>query len=331
MEKVIAIVVSHNRHQLLTECINAIRSQTIQPDAILVVNNGSADYTSVWLDNQADIIHLYQENIGSAGGYHSGIAWAIKNKFTWMWCMDDDGYPKSDALEKILSNTENGIALYNSAVLDKVDKKTFVRQTQHYTNIDEVNVNVIEGVSHPFNGTLIHHSIVEKVGLPNNKLFNQGAEAEYFFRITKRFNIPAKTIISSIHYHKPLSLDFSNEWNINSSVNLYYFIRNKYSILKTIHTNKLVALSAYVYFIITFIRTIFKHQKQQRALKMSFVLWPMMDALNNNYSAHPSFVIQKINHQYQSSFLTPIVQSFRNLFYSLFIPSIKQISMPAYS
>ncbi len=329
MEKVIAIVVSHNRHQSLAACINAIRSQTYQPDAILVVNNGSADYTSVWLDNQSDIIHLYQENIGSAGGYHSGIAWAIKNKFTWIWCMDDEGYPKSDALEMMLSNTESGMTLYNSALLDKADKKSFVRETKQYKIFEEGNV--IEGVSHSFNGTLIHHSIVEKVGLPNNKLFNEGGEIEYFFRITKRFNIPLKTINSSIHYHKKISLDFSKEWNIKSSVDLYYFIRNRHAILKTIHSNKLVALSAYIYFMMSFIQKIFYYQQQQKALKISFVLWPMMDALSNNYAAHPDFVAKQINHQYQDSFLTPIVKSFRNLFYSLFVPSIKQVSMPSYS
>ena len=50
MERILALVVSHNRHAQLVNCIEAIRRQTTQPEAILVVNNGSSDYTSVWLD-----------------------------------------------------------------------------------------------------------------------------------------------------------------------------------------------------------------------------------------------------------------------------------------
>ena len=53
MKKVIAIVVTHNRHQLLVECINGLRGQTQPLDQILVINNGSSDYTGVWLDKQA--------------------------------------------------------------------------------------------------------------------------------------------------------------------------------------------------------------------------------------------------------------------------------------
>ncbi len=76
MEKVIAVIVSYNRQALLAECIQALRSQTRKPDAILVVNNGSTDNTAVWLDAQQDVYHITQQNIGSAGGFNTGITWA---------------------------------------------------------------------------------------------------------------------------------------------------------------------------------------------------------------------------------------------------------------
>ena len=113
MEKIIAVVVSCNRHALLVECIEALRRQTRKPHTILVVNNGSSDYTTVWLDKQEDLVHLYQENQGSAGGYKAGIEWAYKNHYTWIWCMDDDGYPKQDALEKLVQHATGETLLLN--------------------------------------------------------------------------------------------------------------------------------------------------------------------------------------------------------------------------
>ena len=137
MEKVIAVVVTYNRHSDLSKCIEALRNQSQKLDAILVVNNGSSDYTSVWLDQQTDIINIYQDNSGSAGGYYTGIKWAYENGYNQIWCMDDDGYPAKDALEKLLQNTSESPVLLNSAVIDKYDKHSFVFKTKQY-NIDIV-------------------------------------------------------------------------------------------------------------------------------------------------------------------------------------------------
>ena len=111
MEKAIAVVVSYNRCELLAECISALRNQTRKPDAILVVNNGSTDNTEAWLNQQKDVFFITQKNIGSGGGFNTGISWAYKHGYSWIWCMDDDGYPKEDALEKLLAKVAplNGV------------------------------------------------------------------------------------------------------------------------------------------------------------------------------------------------------------------------------
>ena len=101
MKKAIAVVVSYNRQKLLSECITALRNQTHKLDAILVVNNGSTDNTEQWLQQQPDVFFITQKNVGSSGGFNTGISWAYKHGYSWIWCMDDDGYPKEDALEKL--------------------------------------------------------------------------------------------------------------------------------------------------------------------------------------------------------------------------------------
>ena len=48
-KKIISVIVTYNRINLLKECITAILSSTVVPD-ILVVNNASTDGTKEYLD-----------------------------------------------------------------------------------------------------------------------------------------------------------------------------------------------------------------------------------------------------------------------------------------
>src|SRR5207302_3334529 len=129
--------------QLLSECISALRNQTKKVD-ILVINNGSTDDTLKWLGAQTDIEFFSQDNMGSAGGFYTGIKMAYKSGYSWIWLMDDDGYPKNDALEKLLEDDTEELYLRNCAVLNKDNKKNFVWKTGNYTSIEDVKGTVIK-------------------------------------------------------------------------------------------------------------------------------------------------------------------------------------------
>src|SRR5437868_3615751 len=118
MEKVIAVVVTYNRKKMLSECIEALRHQTHPIDKILVINNGSIDSTESWLKKQTDVEFITQKNLGSAGGFHRGIRKAYKDSYTWIWLMDDDGYPKENALEKLLEPELDDLCLRTCAVVN---------------------------------------------------------------------------------------------------------------------------------------------------------------------------------------------------------------------
>ena len=91
-KRIIAVVVTHNRCKLLKRCINNILNQSVPPEEILVINNGSTDNTKDEL-KKLKINTIYQDNLGSAGGWVTGIKYAIEKKFDAIWLMDDDGYP----------------------------------------------------------------------------------------------------------------------------------------------------------------------------------------------------------------------------------------------
>lgn len=321
MGKIIAVVVSHNRHSSLVKCIDAIRNQTHQPDAILVVNNGSVDYTSVWLDNQTDLFHLYQDNSGSAGGYHSGLQWAYQKGYSLIWCMDDDGYPKENALEILLQHHSHETALLNCSVINKFDKKTFVSKTKNYKTVDDVKEECIEGVCHPFNGTLIHRTIIEKAGLPLSNLFYWGEEREYFYRIANKFGIPVKTITHSIHYHPELSHAQKNEWDYDSSWKMYFYVRNRYKVLQSKHKYKIAAFISYIFFLLSFVKSVIFNQKKNKFRKIAFVAWPFFDSLRNNFSETPQTISKRLVSSRQKSIISLLFIPFKKFILSLFVPS----------
>ena len=314
MEKVIAVVVSYNRQQLLSECIKALRNQTKRPDAILVVNNGSTDHTEDWLKQQDDLFFITQKNVGSGGGFNAGISWAYQHGYSWVWCMDDDGYSREDALEQLLLNETHERSLMNCAVINKDDKKSFVWNTAGYKSLEEVKEIRIQNVAHPFNGTLIHRAIIEKAGLPVSSLFLWGDETEYYHRITRKYKFPVYTVASSIHYHPPSAFTYKQDWDFTSSWKMYFYIRNRFHIHKAKFANKIFALLNYICFIAAMAAIVMLYQKTDKIKKLNFILWPLKDAFSNNYEATPAYILNRLQKRQPSgNFILNIKTSLYNI------------------
>jgi rhamnopyranosyl-N-acetylglucosaminyl-diphospho-decaprenol beta-1,3/1,4-galactofuranosyltransferase len=296
MEKVIAVVVTYNRQFLLAQCIAALRKQTRKIDKILVINNGSTDNTESWLRTQHDLDFITQENVGGAGGFYTGIKTGFERSFSWIWLMDDDGYPKENALEMLLEGDNEELCLRNCSVINKEDKKSFVWKTGKHTSLDDVKDPVIKNVAHPFNGTLLHRRIIERVGFPNANMFLWGDESEYLYRIIRKNKIPYYTKANSIHYHPASAYSYKNDWNFANNWKMYFYVRNRFFILKSKYSKSiLVAFMMYLCFITAFAGTVIVFQKTNKLKKLSFILWPMSDAFKNNCKATPTFILQRIS------------------------------------
>ena len=293
MEKAIAIVVSYNRLDLLKECISALKNQSRKLDGILVINNGSTDGTERWLNTIQDVFYITQANSGSGGGFQTGINWAYKNGYSWIWCMDDDGLPKEDAFEQLIKNVPNHQCLLNSAVINKEDKESFVWKTKNYSKLSEVTTSSIKGIGHPFNGTLIHRSIVANVGFPKANLFLWGDETEYYYRIVKQHKIPVYTITGSVHYHPSATFNLKQDWNFNACWKMYYYVRNRFHVHKAKHPLSVIAWINYISFLAAFFFATLVYQRTNRLKKLSFIAWPAKDAISNNFSATPSIILAR--------------------------------------
>jgi GT2 family glycosyltransferase len=105
--RVVAVVVTWNRRELLQESLAAVHGQSLAPAAIVVVDNASTDGTAELLDSAyagglgLDVVHL-RENTGGAGGFAVGVERALVHHPDLVWLLDDDTVPTPTAAEELV-------------------------------------------------------------------------------------------------------------------------------------------------------------------------------------------------------------------------------------
>ncbi len=231
----IAVVVTHNRHELLARCLDNIQAQVCKPDEVLVINNASSDGTVEMLQ-QREVLFITQDNVGSAGGWARGIQYALDKDFDALWLMDDDGFPDKYALERLVLNFAPDIACVSSVVVREDDPHKFVfpfpiLSKNHFpvllsykrkiTTLAELNTRVDGGVydfAHLFNGALINIRAVQSIGNVNTDYFIFGDEVDYFFRLREFGHV--QSVLDAIHYHPDVT---SRPYTPQK---VYYYVKN---------------------------------------------------------------------------------------------------------
>lgn len=245
MNNIAAIIVTFNRKQLLSVCVDAIEHQTHKPAVVYIVDNASTDGTDAWIrENGYDgiksgiefrYIHLL-ENIGGSGGFYTGLrmAYEAKDHFDAFWLMDDDGIPDANQLLRLQEHL-TGQDYISPLVVAKEDPcriafggsplvKDFVKQADKN--------GLIYDVAYPFNGILYSRRLVEKVGYPVRDMFIWGDEVNYHMRCVNQGFIPV-VAVDAIHVHpadrQPQQVIYHNIQIVvpQDSWKLYCYVRNR--------------------------------------------------------------------------------------------------------
>ena len=233
--KIVAAVVTYNRHQLLGRCIDRLQSQTRPLDQIIIINNSSTDGTEDMLRARG-VSFITQENTGSAGGWARSIQYAMDEGYDAVWLMDDDGYPQEDALAALENRMAPDVACASSVVLredkpthlvfampllDKGGLPVIFGAPRKVSTLAELRVLAPGGVYpfvHLFNGALVSVATARKVGNVNQDFFIFGDEVDYFFRLRAAGRVIS--VLDSAQLHPDVSR------RPYTPVKIYYYIKN---------------------------------------------------------------------------------------------------------
>ena len=207
--KVMAVVVTYNRKELLKECINALLNQKYDNCDILVVDNASTDgtkeYISKELKNQK--VHYVNTgaNLGGAGGFNYGMKEAYKIGCDYMWVMDDDCIVHKDTLIELIKMDQKlggNYGFLSSKVLwkDNTICKMNIQKNSLFKKNKEWITSPTKIIMSTFVSFFVKSSIVKEVGLPIKDFFIWSDDLEYSRRISRKY--PCYLVNSSLVTHK---------------------------------------------------------------------------------------------------------------------------------
>ena len=243
MVRVYAVVVTYNRKQMLTECLDAILNQTIAVEMVVVVDNASTDHTGEYLkekgylDNPAIQYALQEKNTGGAGGFYAGMKIAREAQPDWVWIMDDDVIPTENCLVELLNANDHikgevsflasQIRGMNNEAMNvpKIDRKQATKYLDWYEYLDQGIVKIVKAT---FVSLLINIKAINKCGLPWAPFFIWGDDSEYTQRVIRDYG-PAYMVGRSLAVHKRVGSDelsIVKEENQNRIKLYFYYYRN---------------------------------------------------------------------------------------------------------
>jgi rhamnopyranosyl-N-acetylglucosaminyl-diphospho-decaprenol beta-1,3/1,4-galactofuranosyltransferase len=212
--RIVAIVVTFNRLELLQRLLSSLR-RTPGLAEVVVVDNASRDGTGDWLqalDEPGGVpVHAVTlpENLGGAGGFHHGMRIGLERGADLLWLMDDDGVPAEDCLDLLLAH-RGEFDFWGPAVLAEQDPARLcfpIRlpgRASVVHGMDEVEAAAVDGVIAdiviPFNGVLVTRELAGRIGLPRAEFFIWGDDVEYLWR-ARREGARVGTVVDSRFLH----------------------------------------------------------------------------------------------------------------------------------
>ncbi len=257
-ETVAVVVVTYNRADLLRRMLAGLAALTRQPDAVIVIDNASADHTRQVLEEagNAGLLAIHEDrNLGGAGGFHRGVREAADRGYDRIWLMDDDVVPAPDCLDVLLAQDEaclmavredlHGRLVEKAAtVFDlssplAIKPKTAMVETT-YGSRDAMPEKVeLQNVA--FEGFMVRREVVERIGLPDPTYFIFYDDVDFAVR-ARRAGYRIWAVRDAVLVRQ---LDFDQQHDL-SGWKGFYMYRNLFVVHFRYGENLLVRLKPYL-------------------------------------------------------------------------------------
>lgn len=301
MEKIYALIVTYNRKEYLSKLLSALDSQTKQIDSIIIVDNCSNDGTLEYLidqaviqnyivdetvkntwNNKSIIYYRSSKNTGGSGGFSQGTKIALQYQFDYLWIMDDDVLPTSNCLENLIKeiDEDHQVCIPNrttESFKDRPVMKFNWNNIRKNCSVKKYNDNYktnqkLEVCDFPFEGPLLTHKLLSKIGNSDSKFFIFYDDSDYAQKCLKYTKI---YFVGEAILHKqilPAAYDGKFTWRN------YYFIRNDFYFDKRYNKNKLIPyLRAIMLLLINILGSI----KHGNFIRLKYSIKAFNDALFN--------------------------------------------------
>lgn len=230
-KSIAVVVLTMHRFEKLKHTIQRLREQTRKLDEIIVVYQGSGDEIRSWLEQQEDITLHVQENLGSAGGFSTGMQLAIDKRHDWVWITDDDAFPEENTLEQLVSckHFNDKATGFLTCVVVDAEGKTYMSPLPDDANkwySDVLTDKCLPVISSAWPGCLVSVNAIKQCGLPIAEYFFYDEDVEFTSRVARCK--PSFCVIEAVmHHHQEPS---SNMWQ--SSARYKRFVRNRFSTIR---------------------------------------------------------------------------------------------------
>jgi GT2 family glycosyltransferase len=244
--KIAAVFATMNRAQTAVACVRSLAVQTRPPDLVVVADNVSSDGTRAELKALRDlpfelIVHRMKENRGNAGGVEEAMEAAFSRGSDAVWILDDDSWPRPDALAAMLAPAWNPRVVRHALQIDpRTGKLTWPLQVADgmggwslVDSVEELPAGDVVKSRITWTGALVPREVRDTIGPVMGELFIRGEDEEYPLRM-ERFGFAQEAVRGSVMDHpgpddlvhwRILGRNFFFERGL-ADWKLYYKVRN---------------------------------------------------------------------------------------------------------
>ena len=223
--RVVAVVVTHRRLDPLRASLDVVCGQTRPVDHLVVIDNADEQSVRELVESQpVETTYIgSRHNLGGAGGFALGMLHALAAGADLVWCADDDGRPEGpEVLATLLDCLDrHGLAEVSPVVCDLADPDRLafpLRRGLVWRRLrselsaegdggDAAKTDLLPGIASLFNGALFTAECLDRVGVPDLRLFIRGDEVEVHRRLV-RSGLAFGTCLTTAYLHPQGSDEF---------------------------------------------------------------------------------------------------------------------------